>query len=118
MNAWKVLTDNPPGGVRLMARRRLKTKTIRAVSDEEISIASGIPLARVQAIYHLKSWDGVPLGELREFCRACSFDPFSGADRNRRNTYVKTAKWAYLKKSPWWDTTFEPLIRRMKGMAA
>ena len=52
-----------------MARRKLAMKTIRAISDEEISIASGIPLARVQAIYHLRSWDGVPMGELREFCK-------------------------------------------------
>lgn len=117
MNAWKILADNPPGAVRLMARRRIKTKTIRAVSDEEISIASAIPLARVKAIYHLRSWDGVPMAELREFCKACNFDPFSGDDRNRRNTYVRTATWAYLKKSPWWSTTFEPLILRMRGAA-
>jgi hypothetical protein len=118
MTPWRHLVDNPPGAVRLMARRKLQTKTIRAISDEEIAIASGIPLARVQAIYHLKNWDGVPVGELRGFCKACGFDPFSGADRNRRNTYVRTAQWTYLKKSPWWATIFEPLILRMKGAAA
>jgi hypothetical protein len=117
VNHWKTFELNPPGAVRLMARRKLATKTIRAVSDEEIAIASGIPLARVQAIYHLRSWDGVPLGEVRAFCKACAFDPFSGADRNRRNSYVRTAQWTYLKKSPWWATTFEPLILRMKGAA-
>lgn len=117
MNAWKILEENPPGGVRLMARRRLGTKRIRAISDEEIAIGSGLPVDRVRAIYNLRSWDGVPVGEMRAFCTACGFDPFNGPDRNRRNTYVRTATWAYLKRSPWWDTTFLPLIKRMEAAA-
>lgn len=115
MNAWGILKRIPPPTVRLMARRRVGSFKIVAVSDEEIAIAANMTVDRVRAIYHLRSWDGVPLAEIQTFCRACNFDPFDGADRNRYYTYARTATWAYLRRSPWWETTFLPLIKRLKG---
>ena len=118
MKIWKILEQNPPGAVRLMARRRIGKKTVRAISDEEIAITSGLPIDRVRAIYHLRSWDGVPIGELRAFCEGCNFDLFSWQDRNRRDSYVRTATWAYLRNSEWWPTIFQPLLLRLKENAA
>lgn len=116
MSAWDTFRKIPPATVRLMARRRIVgTRKIAAMSDEEIAIAAGMSVDWVRATYHLRSWDGVPLGEIRKFCRACNFDIFDGVERNRCYTYARTATWAYLRRSPYWEDTFLPLIKRLKG---
>lgn len=118
MNPWTVLEENPPWTVRLMARRKIRTKTVVALSDAEVAIAANMTIDRVRGISHLSSWDGVPVGEVRAFCRACNFDPFSPKDLNRRNSYLRSAKFTYLRKSPWWDCTFKPLIERFKAITS
>ena len=118
MSAWDTFRKIQPATVRLMARRRIVgTRKIAAMSDEEIAIAAGMSVDWVRATYHLRSWDGVPLGEIRKFCRTCNFDIFDGVERNRCYTYARTATWAYLRRSPFWETTFLPLINRLKGEA-
>jgi hypothetical protein len=122
--SWEHLEKNPPWFVRIMARRKVRAKVVVALSDEELAIASGIPVARLKAIYNQRNWGSVTLREIQAFCQACGFDPFSCADRNRVYAYRAAIKegrcegFAYLKKSPWWTSTFQPLILRMKEVVA
>lgn len=102
-----------------MARRKLVGKTVRAISIQEIAIASGMPLARVSAIAQSTTWDGVTIPEAERFCAACGFDPLNPDDRNRQSAYNRSCKtrrsqFAFLKKSPWWESEFLPLIQLLK----
>ena len=81
--SWEYLDNNPPWFVRVMARRKVHAKVVAAVSDEELAIASGINVDRLRAIYHQRNWDNIPVREIRAFCEACGFDPFSCKSRNR-----------------------------------
>lgn len=120
---WDYFTKFPPWFVRLLARRKVRTKCVVAMGDEEIAIAAGMSVDRVRAIYNQRSWANVPLNEIRAFFAACQFDPFECTHRNRAYAYLAAVKsgrcsgYSYLKKSPWWKTTFEPLILKMKGGA-
>ena len=121
--SWEHLEKNPPWFVRCMARRKVHAKVVVAVSDEELAISSGIPVARIQAIYHQRNWDSIPLRDIRAFCAACGFDPFSFKSRNRFHAYKaavrsgRCAGFTYLKKSPWWTTVFAPLLREVHHAA-
>jgi len=70
-----------------------------------------MPIDRVIEISMAHSWDAVPMGEVKAFCSACGFDPFSSADRNRASAYLRSgASFAYLKRHSHWNTFFKPLI--------
>ena len=121
--SWTHLENNPPWFVRLMARRKVRTKVVVAVSDEELAISAGISIDRLRAIYNQRTWDNIPVREIRAFCDACGFDPFSCKARNRLHAYKSAVKsgrcegFTYLKKSPWWGSIFHPLIGRMREVA-
>jgi hypothetical protein len=116
MNAWTYLDNHPPAVVRLMARRRMRGKTVKAVSIQEVAIAANLPLERAQKIARLLSWDNVTLSEARSFCTGCGFDPFSAADRNRKSAYLRSCKtFGYLRRSPFWESEFQPLIESIKA---
>lgn len=123
--AWKILHKHPPALIRLWARRRVKTKTVRAISLQEIAIASGLPLARVQVIAASLNWTGITIPEAERFIAGCNFDPLDPADRNRQSSYERSclkrnssSRFAYLKKSPLWLTEFRPLIERLRSQKA
>ena len=110
-NPWKILRKFPPVLVRLLAKKPVATKHVRAVSDEEIAVRGGLPLANVKHISKQISWDKVPVGDAEKFCIGCGFDPFNCYDRNRAMAYNRTSpSYTYLKVSPYWDNTFKPLI--------
>lgn len=114
---WKLLQKHPPALIRLQARRRVAGKTVRAVSLQEIAIASGLPLARVQVISQSMNWDGITIPEAERFVRGCNFDPLNAADRNRQSAYKRSCQnqpFAFLRRSPWWETEFRPLIQSLK----
>jgi len=120
---WKLLYDHPPALIRLCARRRVRGKTVRAISLQEIAIASGLPLARVQVISQSVTWDGVTIPEAERFVAGCNFDPLNPADRNRQNAYKRScttrpSKFLFLRQSPWWETEFRPLIDLLKSARA
>lgn len=122
-SAWKILSSHPPAKIRLMARRRLAGKTVRAVSIQEIAIASGLPLTRVKVIAQQLDWKGVDIPEAERFCAGCNFDPLDPDDRNRQSAYERSCKnrqsqFAFLRKSPWWETEFLPLIESLKRRKA
>jgi hypothetical protein len=109
---WGILSEYPPPLVRLLAREKIGSKHVRALSDQEVAIKGEFPLARVLEISRTSSWDTIPVGEIMRFCFGCNFDPFDWQDRNRMRAYSrKGAKFSYLKSSPHWKTSFLPLIR-------
>ncbi len=114
---WKIIDTYTPQVVRCLARRKTGTKQVKAISDNEIAIASTLDLKRVQEIYNSRTWDNISVWEMRAFCLGCNFDPLNTQDANRARAYIGqkcTPKWAYLKKSPWWDDIFEPLLRDIR----
>lgn len=120
---WKLLHEHPPALVRLCARRRVRGKTVRALSIQEIALAAGLPLARVQAISQSVDWEGISIPEAERFVAGCGFDPLNGQDRNRQSAYRRAcqktpSKFAFLKRSPWWKTEFLPLIERLRSRKA
>jgi hypothetical protein len=122
-SGWKFLASYPPAKIRLMARRRMAGKTVRAVSLQEIAIASGLRLARVKVISQQLDWVGVDILEAERFCAACNFDPLNPDDRNRQFAYERSCKtrkrrFAFLRKSPWWETEFLPLIESLRHRRA
>jgi len=117
MNTWDIIEKYPPGIIRCLARVSLGGKRVRAISDDEISLNSKIPLLRIQEIYHMSNWKLVPVGEMEGFIKGCGFDPHNAVQRNRAKSYirnVKGMKFLYLVNSPWWGSTFKPLIKHMK----
>ena len=110
-NPWRILEKFPPVLVRLLAKKAVATKHVRAVSDEEIAIRGGLSLDKVRHISKQTLWDIIPIGDAERFCIGCGFDPFNCYDRNRAMAYNRTsASYTYLKVSPYWSTTFKPLI--------
>lgn len=115
---WKHFETYPPAAVRVMARVKVVGKTVRALTDEEIAIASGLPLDRVRAISQLLSWESVNFGDVRRFCLGCGFDPLSSTDRNRAGAYLRSkGRFAYLRKSPHFSTRFVTLINNLRQSA-
>lgn len=124
-NPWKILSSYPPVLVRLLARRRIDGKHVRAISTEEVAILAGLPLPRVREISAMTAWDAVTVGEAERFCLACGFDPLNATHRNRYRAYERGCRirpqgqwFAYLRSSPWWQSEFIPLIQRWKAALA
>ena len=119
---WKALEDFPPVMVRICARTSIGGKNLRAMSSQEIAITSGIPLARLEQISEMGSWDEITMGETRKFVSACNFDPTNPAHIKRQRDYLRSCQtnpnrppFSYLRRSPWWKSQFQPLIHLMRS---
>ena len=113
---WGIIVEFPPPLVRLLAKESVSFKHVRALSDREVAIGAEMPLDDVRRISRLSSWDDVTISEMRRFCHGCRFDPFDYRDRNRVRAYSRNSpKFSYLKASPYWSETFQPLIRILKN---
>jgi hypothetical protein len=107
---WTEFDKYPPILVRLLAREKTSTKSVRALTNEEISIRSGIVRERVEEISRMLEWE-CPLHEARLFCTGCSFDPLDALDRNRAGAYLRGGpKWTYLRAASCWRNVFVPLV--------
>jgi hypothetical protein len=118
-SAWKLLRDHPPALIRLFSRRVFAPKHVRAVSIQEIAIASGMPLSRVKEIAQSVTWDDVTITEAERFCVGCNFDPLNPVHRNRQSAYERTCKTRphrleFLLKAPWWESELKPLIEKLR----
>ena len=116
-NFWAALRSSPPIMVRLSARCSKGGNNCRALSSEEIAIVADIALDRVLEISALPTWAEVTLGEAERFCRACNFDPTNPSDIKRQREYARSCltnpnrpPFQYLRRSPWWQTEFRPLV--------
>lgn len=95
---------------------------MRVLAIEEIAIVAGLPLARVIAISQQTGWDDITIAEAERFVKACGFDPFNSADRNRKGAYFHACKkkppshrFQYLQTDARWTTEFLPLIKRLQS---
>jgi hypothetical protein len=103
----------PPIIVRLLARTRDKEGGVRALTDAEVAAASDLPISTVVAIAKLTSAGSLDIDTQQAFYRGCGAD-LDNRDWLRKNAaYMASIRGAprYLRKSPDWETTFEPLIR-------
>ena len=107
---WQILNKYPPVFVRLYAKERNGNRIHCALSDQEVTIRGGIDLGSVRRISKLTNWDDVTIGEAKQFCKGCNFDPFDYLDRNRVAAYTRRGTYAFLRRSSHWETTFVPLI--------
>ncbi len=117
MTVWEVIEKYPPCLIRLLARERKGGKQIRAISDVEIALKSGIPVERIKEISWSMDWEKITVTEMQKYIKGCGFDPHDSVVRNRVSAYRRQrgSKFKYLVNSPWWDCTFLPLIKEMKN---
>jgi len=118
---WKYLDKYPPCLVRLMARRKVgpSKRAVEALSNQEIAVSADISVEEVASISMDIGWNNVTIGQAKQFCAACNFDPFNSMDRNRASAYLRAgAPFRYLAKHPHWETFFKPLIMHLKHVQA
>ena len=112
---WTEFDKYPPILVRLLAREKTATKSVRALTNEEVAIRSGILPERVEEISQMLEWD-CPLLEARRFCEGCRFDPLDALDRNRAGAYLRGGpKWTYLRAASCWRDVFVPLVMILRS---
>jgi hypothetical protein len=71
------------------------------MSDEDISISSGLSLREVQLLNHQVTWKGVPIDKVEKFLKACHLDLTLRSDRQRARDYMrKGGSFAFLLKAP------------------
>lgn len=112
---WAVFEEFPPIFVRLLARERIlntngKTSAVRVLSDEEISINSGLSLDRVREISHYHDWSKMMVGESKIYCTGCNFDLFDWKVRNSAYALATNGSFAYLRSSPDWKMKYKPML--------
>ena len=112
---WEILAKYPPVFIRLYAKERSGERMHCALSNQEVAIRSGLSLDSVKRISKLISWDDVSVGEARQFCHGCNFDPFDYTDRNRLTAYTRKGTYAFLRNSPHWNSVFVPLIKILQN---
>ena len=111
MTFWTRANHFPPVLVRLLAKRPHGP----ALTDQEISRASGLPLMRVHMLSQSTDWSGVDLITMRQFLIGCGVDFCNSTQMERVHKYlVKRPTWKYLRVSPHWRPLYEPLMRIYK----
>jgi hypothetical protein len=113
---WTVFDEFPPIFVRILAREKVipnqkATSAVRVLSDEEISIRSGLTPDQVDSISQKHDWETVPVGTARLFCLGCNFDMFDWRVRNSAFALAKGGSFAYLRSSPEWKSKYMPLLK-------
>ena len=110
---WERLNEFPPPLVRCLAREKLRGRAVRALTDQEVALASGgLTTGDVRDISKSRNWDEITIKKARLFCKGCMFDPLSAADRNRAGAYMRTnPRFTFLRNHPHWESTFLPLVK-------
>lgn len=97
---------------RLLARKTAARGGVEALTDEEIAAGSGLPVPTVATLSRKHAWTGVPFDTVLAFTRGCGIH-FDDRDSLRHHSaYMRRLKSAprYLRRSPAWVDTFQPLI--------
>lgn len=112
------LSRFPPIACRLLARRKTRSHGVHAMTDEELSTISGLPMARIKAISWSVTWDDIPCSEMLAFTKACGIDFESRRCLWRHQLYVKSGAFLHLRRSPLWASQFVPLIEEWQRSKA
>ncbi len=105
---WSVAKKLPPCLVRLLARHKNGPPlTTREIVERSQGLLDSY---QVSVISQAISWDYIPFGQMRAFLLACDVDFCDRTEMNRKLVYLKIQhKFAYLRKSPEWETVLKPL---------
>lgn len=117
---WNRVDTLPPIMVRLFARRRVirNGRTI-ALSNSEISKASGLTQPHIFCLSESTDWEGVTIPHFRDFTHGCGVDFFDPdamryiANYLRRPNAIPSFSW--LRLSPDWDYYEELLLKAAKA---
>lgn len=120
VNFWDRLDALPPVAVRLLAKKsNKKPMSAMAMSDEEISVASGLSMKEVRFLSTQIDWSCVDVHSARVFLKACKVDVTSRKDMMRVNDYLRSTpapRWKYILHSDHYETTFKPLLKLYAGL--
>lgn len=109
---WDKLRDFPPCACRLLARRYEGGSRVIPLVDDEIAKKSGLPVMLVRSISWRDTWEGVPMEQVRAFTEGCGIYFEDRNNIRRYKSYIKrNLPFAYLTKSPYWKSYYEPLAR-------
>jgi hypothetical protein len=109
MNFWQRSQQLPPILARLLAREKFGPP----IADEQLASKAGLPVHQVYVISQCTTWAGIDLPTMRHFLVACNVDFENGRQMKRIDVYLsQRPTWTYLRKSPYWKTFYEPLMRR------
>lgn len=104
---WEKLDKYPPLFLRLMCRHRYGPP----LTTQEISERSGLNEVEIEAISNETTWNRLTVDQARRYMKACGIDLFNGKDLKRVRDYIRlTASFAYLKRSPVWETYYKPKL--------
>lgn len=114
VNIWRLFEEYPPILVRLLARSPRGGPTI----TNDLAVRSPLFPYEIEAISSQTSWDGVPVPKAIAYLKACGVD-FSDCRQMRRirqrlirEPKTPGGRFAYLKRSPHWESYFKPLLQR------
>lgn len=110
---WQLMEIFPPVACRLLAKT--SGTHPRLLTDNEISIASGLPLTTVQSLSQATDWEHVATGIMRRFCQACGTDFANHRQVRRALQYIRVgllAKTTYLRRDEHWNLKWEPMLNK------
>lgn len=110
------LTRFPPVLCRLLARHG---SPVRALTTAELAARCQMSEPEVQFIAQQTTWDGLSVSQLRRFSKGCGCDFDSRAALRAKSDHMRKVKGipAYLRHSPEWHSTLEPLFQLYIGMS-
>ncbi len=114
INLWERLDALPPFVVRLLAKTKGRPLCKQAMSDQEISTASGLSLKEVRFLSSQINWGAVDIYSARAFLKACHVDVTSRIQMRRVNDYLTAGRgprWKYILHSEHFETTLKPLLK-------
>jgi len=108
----KKLTRFPPCVCRMLARHGESNRNMRLLEDAEISKESGLTLAEVRSLTWAVTWEGVQVGHMLAFSKACGVDFASGKNLAKHYRYLSLERpFNYLRKhkdwEPYWSRVFQ-----------
>lgn len=115
---WTLTERFPPILIRLLAT----DPPGHPLTTAEIADRSGLSPALVEAISQSTDWTGIDLPTAKAYLLACKIDLTNGQQIKRITTYLRYKKrngvriptpYQYLRKSPLWETYYQPLRDRL-----
>lgn len=118
MKTLEHLNYFPPVLLRVFARSESRGKGVVSLSNREIAIMSGLPLAKVERLSALHSWSGVTFGDMVSFFDGCRFNPMDNTHRNRLFAYLNSnggsPQYQFVKRSAHYESELLPLLSNPK----
>lgn len=116
---WTRCERFPPLLCRLLARDGSYGPPLTSI---ELAQRTGLSEFEILTLSDQVDWRGVDIYTMRKFTEACGLDFTDRVAMKRVHTYLKgktvagqrvAPRFGYLRKSPLWQTLYEPLIRKL-----